>query len=147
MYVTNDQPCTLIVGGVRIQGGESKKIPSKWDDRCRELAGIGAMRVSDDKGPVLKPAKERAADILRDLSPEDRAELIRGIAAPDAPLSRDPIAGAPDDFATWHWTRAKAWVGDCNDRDVLEALGNVESRNTVLQAIIDRIGTLDSLAS
>jgi hypothetical protein len=143
VYVTNDQPCTLVIGGVRINGGESKPVPAQWEGRCKELASIGAMRVTGEQGPVQKPAKARAAALLAELTDVERAELL-GQFAPKVSDKSPAVEGAPEDFTTWHWQKAKAWVEMCDDAKVLHALGNVEQRQSVLSSIIDRINLLEA---
>ena len=143
MHVTNDQSCTLIIGGVKIAGGESKPIPKAWESRCEELAKAGALRVTTSAGPVNRPAKDRAAALLAEMTDVERAELLSQFA-PKASDKAPAVDGAPDDFTTWHWTKSKAWVEMCDDAQVLHALGNVEQRQSVLSAIIDRITVLEA---
>jgi len=137
MHVSNDQPCTLSIGGVTIGGGESKSIPAEWEPRCIELAKVGALRVIDGDGPVQRPAKSRAESLLAAMSEDDRAELLAKFGKPE--VKADPKHGMPEDFGSWHVNRAKAWVTKCSDTDVLNALSKAETRETVLTALMERL--------
>jgi hypothetical protein len=55
--------------------------------------------------------------------------------------------GAPSDFATCHVNKALAFVRKCTDVAVLTSLGNDENRESVLNAIIERIQVLEPKAN
>jgi translation initiation factor IF-2 len=88
-----------------------------------------------------------AASVADALKAEYR-KVADGIVTNDVVGSIDRVrqalkeTGVPADFATCHHNTAKAWVGQCEDIDLLARLGNDENRTSVLKAIMDRIEVL-----
>jgi hypothetical protein len=170
MQVHNDQDCVLVIGDVRIKGGESKPIPVEWETRVQQLADAkalrihGGLKVEHDDRPSrgMSPAElfaamsedDRKAAIASVMGERDSAPAITehlkseyrkaadSMAEPTEPPAKPVPEGAPADFATCHHNKALAFVRKCSDADLLTRLGNDENRESVLAAIIDRINTL-----
>lgn len=161
MRVHNEQPCTLVIGDVRIASGETKAISEDWEARVIQLVDAKALRADGGAKSEDRPSRAMTpAEIFASMSPaEQRAAIaqvrateitVTGAASPaevSEPANDKMPAGAPADFATCHVNKALAFVRKCEDVDLLTALGNDETRTTVLQAIIDRCEVLEPKAN
>lgn len=165
MHVTNREPCTLIIGETKIGFGETKEVGPEWAARCEQLHALGALHghggLKDDRPSramtpaelfaAMSPAEQRAAIAqVRAATerPADAAAPATVTDPPTAPIEVPAVpAGAPADFHTGHHNKALAFVRKCNDAALLTALGNEESRESVLAAIIDRVQALEPKAN
>jgi hypothetical protein len=175
MHVTNREPCTLIIGDTQIAFGKTEPIDPAWEKRCEEMADRGALTLHrggkpDDRPSrgmtpaelfaAMSPAEQRAAiaqvraadvapgEISEQVASALRSEYARVAASTEdtQPDGKAPTA-APSDFATCHVNKALAFVRKCTDVAVLTSLGNDENRESVLNAIIERIQVLEPKAN
>lgn len=163
MHVTNREPCTLIIGETQIPYGETRPVASEWEARCEQLATKGALFVHHGR-PDDRPARGMTpAELFAAMSPAEQRAAIAQVRAAErtsedapsvvadprsAPMDAPTVpAGAPTDFHTGHHNKALAFVRKCNDAALLTALGNEETRESVLAAIIDRVQALEPKAN
>lgn len=149
MFVTNDQPCTLVIGPTKIGYRETKPVDPEWEPRCEALAKVGALKVSGTDKPAPKSDKDQLIAMLAGLSQAERAELL-GLA-PQAveakPLGEATGPMTPETFASMHVASAKAFVRGCSDLDLLTQLSADEARPSVIEALSLRVKSLEESAA
>jgi hypothetical protein len=174
MHVTNREPCTLIIGDTQIAFGKTEPIDPTWEKRCEEMADRGALTLHRGGKPDDRPSRGMTpAELFAAMSPAEQRAAIAQVRASEqgsfgptaltladaqrlsgtgeAGANEDTIPdgkiGAPSDFATCHVNKALAFVRKCTDVAVLTSLGNDENRESVLNAIIERIQVLEPKAN
>ena len=156
MQVANHEPCTLIIGETRIASGKTETVAAEWEASCLRLADLGALK-------IVGPTPVRSTrEMVNAMSEAERkamlAELLgeQGVAAASPDLQQALAAGntgrsadtvvdpnvVPADFAEMHFRKAKAWVAACTDVAVLKQLGNEETRESVMVALVERCEAL-----
>jgi hypothetical protein len=110
---------------------------------AEQRAAIAQVRAGEQVKP--EPELVRAVEHFA----ETFSPVVSGVTGPTEDTQPDVKAptGAPSDFATCHVNKALAFVRKCTDVAVLTSLGNDENRESVLNAIIERIQVLEPKAN
>lgn len=110
---------------------------------AEQRAAIAQVRAGEQVKP--EPELVRAVEHFA----ETFSPVVSGVTGPTEDTQPDGKAptGAPSDFATCHVNKALAFVRKCTDVAVLTSIGNDENRESVLNAIIERIQVLEPKAN
>lgn len=110
--------------------------------------GIGPVTVVNNAAAPSEAAAAIHSSLKSEIA-KAAASIPTQVADPvTAPIEVPAVpAGAPADFHTCHVNKATAFVRKCSDVALLTALGNDETRESVLAAIIDRVQALEPKAN
>jgi hypothetical protein len=94
MQVHNDQDCVLVIGDVRIKGGESKTVTPDWEARVQQLADAKALRIHGGPMPDADDRPSRAmspAELFAAMSPDDQRAAIERVGHAGTVATKAPV--------------------------------------------------------